>query len=72
MLSAVVTCASLWACTASVSMSSQSTQPSASGHADRPEPVSWREAERGILANQVRLTFPDRFVTDGTVASEVG
>ncbi len=25
----------------------------------------WREAERGILANHVQLTFPDRFVKAG-------
>jgi len=65
MLMAVVTCASLWGCSASVSMSSQGTQPSSGGHGDRPEPVSWREAESGILANQVQLTFPDRFVKAG-------
>ena len=65
MLSAVVICVSLWACSASVSMSLQSTLPSASGHGDPPGPESWREAENGILANQVQLTFPERFVKAG-------
>lgn len=36
------------------------TQP-----ASRPQPVDWREQEKGILANQVQLTFPDRFVKAG-------
>ena len=36
------------------------TQP-----ASRPQPVDWREQEKGILANQVQLTFPGRFVKAG-------
>ncbi len=33
--------------------------------ASRPQPVVWREQEKGILANQVQLTFPGRFVKAG-------
>ncbi len=29
------------------------------------EPINWQEAEAGILANQVQLTFADRFVKAG-------
>ena len=65
MLIAVVTCVCLSGRNASVSMSAQSTQPLKSGHGDAPEPVHWREAESGILANHVQLTFPDRFVKAG-------
>ncbi len=61
MLSAVAV--ALGGCGVSVSMSTQSTQPA--GHGDGAEPVSWRDAESGILANHVQLTFPDRFVKAG-------
>jgi len=46
-------------------MSAQSTRPAASGHGDRSDAAAWREAESGILANHVQLTFPDRFVKAG-------
>lgn len=43
-------------------------QTSTTGDATKPPPappIDWREQEKGILANQVQLTFPDRFVKAG-------
>ncbi len=33
--------------------------------AGNTEEPAWRQAEAGILANQVQLTFPDRFLKAG-------
>lgn len=65
MLNALAACACVCGCTANVAMSSQTTQPAASGQGDGAEPVNWREAESGILDHHVQLTFPERFVKAG-------
>ena len=50
-------------CVAIVNVSDQTARPAAIG--DDSESTGWRAAEKGILANHVQLTFPDRFVKAG-------
>ncbi|MHC4769776.1 MAG: hypothetical protein ACYTEI_13855 [Planctomycetota bacterium] len=68
----------LCGCSVNVGVSSNESAPpdrasagyAASAHASpgaaaAADPVDWREAEQGILANHVQLTFSDRFVKAG-------
>ena len=56
----VVTTVTTCGCVAIVNVSDQSARPAAIADA-----ADWRLAEKGILANHVQLTFPDRFEKAG-------
>ncbi len=60
LLIGVVATVATCGCVAIVNVSDQTARPAAIA-----DDVSWRDAEKGILANQVQLTYPDRFEKAG-------